>query len=151
MKMQQKIKYLGSIIVISIFISLNLMAQSLYFSTPQESIEIASKLLLDEDWGKLSNYYFLNNSDKETIASLKNGSYFIRDKRPEIFHPGVNWKYKNPFPPNYKYLSHIELENDREPIPDGYEPELWFHEIFHKEGFPYKQEEVDLIKRLTSD
>jgi len=32
---------------------------------------------------------------------------------------------------------------------DGLEPELWFHEIFRKDGTPYKQEEVDLIKKLT--
>jgi hypothetical protein len=29
------------------------------------------------------------------------------------------------------------------------EPELWFHDIFRKDGTPYKQEEVDLIKALT--
>ncbi len=36
-----------------------------------------------------------------------------------------------------------------EPIADGSEPALWFHEIFRKDGTPYKQEEVDLIKSLT--
>lgn len=36
-----------------------------------------------------------------------------------------------------------------EPIADGSEPALWFHEIFKKDGTPYKQEEVDLIKSLT--
>jgi len=36
-----------------------------------------------------------------------------------------------------------------EPIPDGSEPALWFHEIFHPDGIPYKQEEVDMIKSLT--
>jgi len=36
-----------------------------------------------------------------------------------------------------------------EPIPDGAEPPLWFHEIFRPDGTPYKQEEVDLIKSLT--
>jgi hypothetical protein len=35
------------------------------------------------------------------------------------------------------------------PMPDGSEPKLWFHEIFRKDGSPYKQEEVDLIKKLT--
>jgi endo-1,4-beta-mannosidase len=35
------------------------------------------------------------------------------------------------------------------PIPDGSEPALWFHDIFRKDGTPYKQEEVDLIKKLT--
>lgn len=37
-----------------------------------------------------------------------------------------------------------------EPIPDGSEPALWFHEIFHPDGTPYSQEEVDVIKSLTS-
>lgn len=37
-----------------------------------------------------------------------------------------------------------------EPIPDGSEPSLWFHEIFRKDGTPYKQEEVDFIKSLTT-
>jgi hypothetical protein len=31
------------------------------------------------------------------------------------------------------------------------EPELWFHDIFRKDGTPYKQEEVRLIKEMTSD
>lgn len=35
------------------------------------------------------------------------------------------------------------------PTPSGAEPTLWFHEIFRKDGTPYKQEEVDLIKSLT--
>jgi len=36
-----------------------------------------------------------------------------------------------------------------EPMTDGSEPKLWFHEIFNPDGTPYKQEEVDLIKSLT--
>lgn len=36
-----------------------------------------------------------------------------------------------------------------DPRPDGSEPELWFHDIFRKDGTPYKQEEVELIKSLT--
>ncbi len=36
-----------------------------------------------------------------------------------------------------------------EPIADGSEPALWFHEIFRPDGTPYKQEEVDAIKSLT--
>jgi hypothetical protein len=34
-------------------------------------------------------------------------------------------------------------------IPDGAEPELWFHDIFRKDSTPYKQEETDVIKGLT--
>ena len=37
-----------------------------------------------------------------------------------------------------------------EVIPDGSEPELWFCDIFRTDGTPYKQEEVELIKKLTS-
>jgi hypothetical protein len=36
-----------------------------------------------------------------------------------------------------------------EPVPDGSEPEPWFHEIFHPDGTPYRQDEVDLIMQLT--
>ncbi len=36
-----------------------------------------------------------------------------------------------------------------EPIADGSEPKLWFHEIFRPDGKPYIQEEMDLIKSLT--
>jgi hypothetical protein len=30
------------------------------------------------------------------------------------------------------------------------EPKLWFHDIFRKDGSPYRQEEVDYIKRITA-
>jgi len=36
------------------------------------------------------------------------------------------------------------------PLPDGSEPKLWFHDIFHKDGIPYKADETDLIKSLTN-
>ncbi|MCP5120498.1 MAG: cellulase family glycosylhydrolase, partial [bacterium] len=29
------------------------------------------------------------------------------------------------------------------------EPAVWFHEVFHPDGRPYRQEEVDLIRKLT--
>jgi hypothetical protein len=35
------------------------------------------------------------------------------------------------------------------PIPDGSEPELWFHDVFRKDGTPYKIEEITVIKSLT--
>ena len=36
------------------------------------------------------------------------------------------------------------------PIPDGSEPELWFHDVFRKDGTPYEKEETDFIKQITS-
>ena len=35
------------------------------------------------------------------------------------------------------------------PMPDGKEPALWFHDIFRKDGTPYNEKEVQLIKSLT--
>lgn len=35
------------------------------------------------------------------------------------------------------------------PMPGGGEPKLWFHDIFRSDFTPYKQDEVDLIKKLN--
>lgn len=34
-------------------------------------------------------------------------------------------------------------------VADGREPDLWFHDILRKNGEPYDQEEVDIIKLLN--
>jgi hypothetical protein len=36
-----------------------------------------------------------------------------------------------------------------DPVPDGSDPPLWFHDIFRSDGTPYSQEEVDAIRSLT--
>ena len=100
-------KILGVAIVICQFISLNVMAQNLYFSNPHESVQMSSKFLIDENWEALANYYSLDGVDKDIIDSLKDGSYFINEYSPEIAHPGGFWKYRHPFPPEFKYVSHI--------------------------------------------
>jgi hypothetical protein len=38
-----------------------------------------------------------------------------------------------------------------EPLPEMAEPPKWFHDILRKDGTPYSQEEVDVIKALTSE
>ncbi len=35
------------------------------------------------------------------------------------------------------------------PLADGSEPLEWFHDIFRKDGTPYRKDEVDLIKKLN--
>lgn len=37
------------------------------------------------------------------------------------------------------------------PMADGKEPALWFHDIFRKDGSPYKTDEVQLIKEITKN
>jgi hypothetical protein len=36
------------------------------------------------------------------------------------------------------------------PMPNGDEPKLWFHDVFRKDGTPYKPDEVNLIKQLNN-
>jgi hypothetical protein len=110
--MLQRTKYVGYVILIILIFNVDLMAQKLYFSGPRESVSLTSKLLTEENWEQLSYFYYLENADEEVIDSLKNGSYFIRTKRPEVAHPGGFWKYKNPFPPGFNYLSHSEVATD---------------------------------------
>ncbi len=35
------------------------------------------------------------------------------------------------------------------PLPNGEQPVEWFHDIFKKDGTPYRQDEVELIKKLN--
>ena len=37
-----------------------------------------------------------------------------------------------------------------DPIPSGDEPKEWFHDVFRKDGTPYKKDEADLITKYTS-
>ena len=37
-----------------------------------------------------------------------------------------------------------------EPVPDGSEPELWFHDILRKDGQPYDPAEIDIIKKVNN-
>ena len=36
-----------------------------------------------------------------------------------------------------------------EPVPDGSEPPLWFHDILRKDGQPYDQAEIDTIREIN--
>ncbi len=35
------------------------------------------------------------------------------------------------------------------PLADGSEPNEWFHEVFRKDGTPYRQDETGLIRKLN--
>lgn len=35
------------------------------------------------------------------------------------------------------------------PVPNGSEPEIWFHDIFRTDGTPYDQNEIEIIKSMT--
>jgi hypothetical protein len=35
------------------------------------------------------------------------------------------------------------------PLANGSEPALWFHDVFRKDGTPYKPDEINVIKEQT--
>jgi hypothetical protein len=47
-----------------------------------------------------------------------------------------------------KTQTYLPWDSWQKPYVDR-EPTVWFHEIFKQDGTPYKQDEVDLIRRLT--
>lgn len=49
-----------------------------------------------------------------------------------------------------KAQTHLPWDSWKQPYVGGREPAVWFHEVFKKDGTPYKAEEVALIKRLTA-
>jgi hypothetical protein len=48
-----------------------------------------------------------------------------------------------------KTQTHLPWDSWQKPYTDR-EPQVWFHEVFRSDGTPYRPEEIDLIKRLTS-
>jgi hypothetical protein len=48
-----------------------------------------------------------------------------------------------------KTQTYLPWDSWQKPYVDR-EPAIWFHEIFRQDGTPYRQDEVDLIKTLTS-
>ena len=47
-----------------------------------------------------------------------------------------------------KTQTHLPWDSWKKPYTDR-EPEIWFHEVFHQDGRPYKPEEVKFIREIT--
>ncbi len=47
-----------------------------------------------------------------------------------------------------KTQTHLPWDSWQKPYV-GREPAIWFHEILHRDGTPYRQEEVDFIRKIT--
>jgi len=50
-----------------------------------------------------------------------------------------------------KTQTHLPWDSWKKPYVDGREPAVWFHEVFRIDGKPYREDEVQLIKKLTSE
>ncbi|MFB3825988.1 MAG: cellulase family glycosylhydrolase [Bryobacteraceae bacterium] len=49
-----------------------------------------------------------------------------------------------------KTQTHLPWDSWKQPYTGGREPSVWFHEVFRRDGTPYREAEVQLIRRLTS-
>ena len=85
-----------------------------YFKSPEEAVQIISRLLEKDDWKTLSLYYDLSGTDIDR-KDLESGQFFVRfeDELREISHPGGFDRYKHPFAPGSKYSGHEKLDTDR--------------------------------------
>jgi hypothetical protein len=50
-----------------------------------------------------------------------------------------------------KSQTYLPWDSWQKPYVNGRVPEVWFHDIFHEDGKPYKPEETAFIKKITSD
>jgi hypothetical protein len=75
-----------------------------YFTSPEQAVEVARKLLLAEDYPALADYYDLSGSDVDR-DELERGEFFVRKQKPEVVHPGGFWRTKHPFSPGFELHS----------------------------------------------
>lgn len=79
------------------------MPKKAYFDSPRNAVESLRRMLRAEDWAGIAPFYDLDGTSVD-IQSLLSGDFFIREKRPEICHPGGFWRYKHPFPPAFEFF-----------------------------------------------
>lgn len=75
-------------------------------------------MLVAEDWPRLARCYLLDASGIER-SDLESGRYFRRSA-PAAAHPAGLDRWRHPFPPGYRYVSHI-IEGDEALIQVGIE------------------------------
>ncbi|GEM_PF-2410354 len=73
-----------------------------YFASPKEAVEKITVFLQKNDWPALSRYYDLRDA-AVAREELESGRFFLRTERPALVHPGLPWKYKQPFTPGFKF------------------------------------------------
>jgi hypothetical protein len=75
-------------------------SDALYFASPQQAVEQATRLLKAKDWATLARYYDLEGS-RLTRAELAQGTLFYSDRVEGFQHPSGVSKYKHPFAPGF--------------------------------------------------
>jgi hypothetical protein len=75
-----------------------------FFASPQEAVPALAGMLASEDWPRLARCYLLDASGIER-GELESGRYFRRSA-PAAGHPAGLDRWRHPFAPGYRYLSH---------------------------------------------
>jgi len=118
------------------------------------------------------NAYQLANSDVITIHNYNDAGSLEKElkEKTELGRPVICSEYMAR-PRNSRFQTHLPVFKKynvgainwglvsgksntiyqwNEPIPDGSEPKLWFHDVFRKDGTPYDKKETDFIKSITA-
>ena len=118
------------------------------------------------------NAYQLANSDVITIHNYNDAGSLEKElkEKAELGRPVICSEYMAR-PRNSRFQTHLPVFKKynvgainwglvsgksntiyqwNEPIPDGSEPKLWFHDVFRKDGTPYDKKETDFIKSITA-
>lgn len=75
-----------------------------FFAAPQEAVPALAGMLVAEDWPRLARCYLLDASGIDR-SELESGRYFRR-VAVTAGHPAGLDRWRHPFPPGYRYLSH---------------------------------------------
>ncbi len=75
-----------------------------YFTTPQESVDVITRLLQSRDWATLASYYDLSGTDIDW-QSLSDGRFFLAARPPEAARSAEGWRHTVPFPPGSRFQS----------------------------------------------
>jgi hypothetical protein len=129
--------------------------------SPREKLSAMDKIQLDESDVISFHSYEPPAQFEKRIQSLQS------NKRPilctEYMARGNGSTFEGSLPIALKYRvaaynwglvagktqTHLPWDSWQKPYTDR-EPSIWFHEVFHQDGRPYKPAEVELIRRLTS-
>jgi len=80
------------------------MADATSFESPQHAVPGLARMLAAEDWAGLARAYALDGTGIER-RELESGRYFKRSPA-AASHPAGLDRWRHPFPPGYRYLSH---------------------------------------------
>ena len=73
-----------------------------YFSSPRDAVPIITGALRNADWMLLAQYYDRTGTGLREV-DLQDSSFYLQDVKPQKIHPGLDWKYRQPFTPGFQF------------------------------------------------